>query len=409
MIAAIFFIFIQYETKLSNDVIERFGRYNFGKNGEYIFTATSEQDQDIMISMFSEDQVPILEQFEDNKKNLCYVSNSNNTAAHFVLSIRNGTGTYSDTFSKFYVIISATSKCNSTDKPVNIIANFRNSQTNLSTDVYPVLFLKPILALFYLVLLILWIIFYFVQHQKIGFIWILMTITLSFFFIDNLICFLLLFHFTKSDDSTAFTYVRYCTRAISLLLFYATIILSAFAITRDEKRIVRDHIIASFATGIFIAVPITFIEEINKTDSELWMNLLASIFLFICWGISFSMLFKTWNKIFDLFHQQKENSSEPDSLITRQYRALNMHTILYAIVLFTSICYVLLPYPMQYAFVLSQFVLDWSCFAELLVSILFSWILKMVFDIKEPSDTNCNEEIRSELLEENFHEPVSNT
>ncbi|OHS95626.1 hypothetical protein TRFO_38252 [Tritrichomonas foetus] len=423
MIFFIFSLFFRTSLKLTDSEIHRFGRYNFGIDGEFSFIAKSDVDQFVMVSLFDEHQIPTLEAFESDKRNLCNVVTENNSAIHQIIQIVNGTALFSGTFDESHVIIAAASSCNSTimdtveNSEVIIQAIFKNKNLYLSTDVYPVLFMKPVLAVFYLILLIVWII----KRQKNAyslFIFTMMTLTLIFFFIDNLIYFLLLWYTSKSDNPTFFTYIRYVTRALSVMLFFATIVLSAFAVSRDGKRLHRDNIIASFATGIFIAIPVTFVEEVNKTDSELWVNFFASVFLFICWGVSFSMLFKAWNPVFEKFQALKNEGNDLQSLtqtpLGKQYRALNMHTILYAIVLFTSIVYTLLPYPMKYSFVLSQFILDFSMFFELLTSILFFWILKIVFGVDEKDIANVTSsappistpDIRTELIGNNnddFH------
>lgn len=418
MILLLFSLLTKYEKKIVHDPIERFGRFNFNSGGTFNFEIESEEDQDVQFAFFSEKQIPYLENYENSKKSLCSVPLENRSIQNFIIHIVNGTGNFSGNFSEFYVSIAAGSRCNNSDTPISITATYQNRKYNLSSDVYPVIYLKAVLFCFYFVLIVLWITFFFVQRQRMGFIWILMTVTLSFFFLDNLMFFLLLHHFSHSEKSTFVTYIRYVTRGISIMLFYATIVLSAFTVSRDGKRVTRDNLIASFATGFFIAIPITCSESINKTDSELWINYLATVLLFICWGISFQLLNKAWNPIFhqfqDLLSRGKDASQTP---LGKQYRALNMHTILYAIVLFTTINYILIPYPMKYAFILSQLLFDTSMFGELLVSILFFWVLKMVFGVDESEvvsnisgvgDDGMNSELQTHLITDDnissFHE-----
>lgn len=422
MILLLFSLLTKYEKKIVNDPIERFGRFNFKSGGTFLFEIESKEDQDVQFAFFSESQIPYLESYEKSKKSLCSVPLENHTIQNFIIHIVNGTGSFRGSFSEFYVTISAGSRCNNSDEPITIKSVYQNAKYNLSSDVYPVIYLKGILFCLYFILIVLWITFFFVQRQRMGFIWILMTVTLSFFFLDNLMFFLLLQHFLHSEKSTFVTYIRYVTRGISILLFYATIVLSAFTVSKDGKRITRDNLIASFATGLFIAIPITCTESINKTDSELWINYLATVVLFICWGISFQLLNKEWNPIFNQFQELlsrgKDASQTP---LGKQYRALNMHTILYAIVLFTTINYILIPYPMEYAFVLSQLLFDVSMFGELLVSILFFWVLKMVFGVSESevltnmigmSDGGINSELQTHLIADDsiasFHEGENN-
>lgn len=407
MIFILLSILTKYQKKITKDPIERLARFNFQEGGSFLIEVNSDVDQNVQIAFFSEKQIPYLESFENSKKSLCDVVLDNKTIQNFIIPIVNGTGTYEGSFSEFYVSIPAGSRCNESTESISITLYCQNPKSNLSFDVHPAIYLKSILFSFYFVLLILWVTFFFVQRQRMGFIWILMTVTLSFLFLDNIIFFFLLLHFSHSEKETFITYVRYVTRAISIMLFYATIVLSAFTVSKDGKRVTRDNLIASFATGVFIAIPITLCESINKTDSELWINYLATVFVFICWFISFQLLYKAWNPIFNQFqsllNEGKDVSQTP---LGKQYRALNMHTILYAIVLFTSIIYVLVPYPMKYAFILSQLVIDFSMFGELLVSILFFWVLKMVFGVDEPDivsnislgDESMNPDLRTHLI-----------
>lgn len=400
-------IFIKYHYKITQNIIKQFDSFNFDTHGEFIFNIQSNESQEISVAMFPESQIDTLEKFQKEKVTFCNES-LNDSIVHFTIPILNGTGFYQGSFNESCVIIPSVSKCINSTQPIIVEVTFHNSHSYLSTDVYPLIFSKGFYSISYFILFILWIVFFFMRKKNVSFIFVIMTITLILFLIDNVFTFIVLYHFSRSDESFGLTNICYFTRSISLIFFYATLALSAFNISLNGQKFPNEYLVSSFATGIFLGVPITCTEYIRKTNSQIYVNCFASVYAFLAWTFSFSILYhKGWDPIFFVHERlKKEGKDLKDTALHKQYYTLNRHIILYAVVCLTTLFYILIPYPMKCAIVASQTILDVSLLAELLTSVILYWKLPTTFGYVNLDIPDSHKKLTEHLLSDSnrYHE-----
>jgi hypothetical protein len=190
--------------------------------------------------------------------------------------------------------------------------------------------------------------------------------------LDNFIFFGLLYFESRNDGSTFLKWIRYLTRSASIVSFFGAVIISSVRVSLlDNDRMGRNHFVGGFATALFIGVPLTFIEEINLPDSQLWTNLIASAWLFIVWYVSFSIIFKQMRKISAEVNTMKANNIDyKETRIGHKYLVLTYHLVLYGVMLWAIFLWLLIPFSQQNYFWVSQLVLDGPFLIEMLGSVI---------------------------------------
>jgi hypothetical protein len=178
---------------------------------------------------------------------------------------------------------------------------------------------------------------------------------------------------SQSDaDQVAMEWVRYITRSVSVLLFFGSVVLGSVKVSLLGKdQMTRNHYIGSFATGAFIGIPLTWIEEVNLPDSQLWYNFLAAGWLFLVWYVSFSLLFKQMVKISDEVTEMKDRHiNYKETAIGHKYQTLTHHMVLYAMILWTIFLWIMLPFSQKSFFWASQVVWDVPFMVEVVIAVV---------------------------------------
>jgi hypothetical protein len=355
--------------------VQVLSRFNFNAGGNFTFEATSAIPQSILIAVFDRSEFSELQDIRKSHDNLCDLPNLTLTYLAF-LNVSNHTSKSVTAISDRTIVTPAFSVCRSNDSSaISYEALYRNPDSFLSADVHPCLYEKPAMCASYTILLVVWIALSLCKHPERGRVWYFMTLTILLLVADNFIFFSLLYHSLSDDSPTPLTWVRYFSRATSLLLFYVTLIVAAISAAKDpNEKFVYPDFVAAFATGLFLAVPLTFIEEYNQPDSELWTRFLAAVWLFGGWLLSFSHVFKYMKRIIaKLDAMEGERSKNLQTGVGQQYMTVACHLVLYSMLLFTSLTWLLVPYPEMAYFWASQTVLDVPYLVELVFGIVVFW------------------------------------
>ena len=383
MLWAILLVRQTYDLRAGRDKIVTFDRYNFNADGNLTIIAESDSDQMVAIAIYNSTVLAHLEQSEKSDENLCTAENLT-YKLRYIMDIQGGSARLEIKFNDTEVIAVAASACNTSDvTDVHLTGYFSNSDSLLSADVYPCLYLKPISAIVYSVMMCIWIVFAVKRRPRFTLVWYLLTFTQVLLILDNLIFFGVLWISSKSHDETPLSWVRYITRCISVGMFYCTIIIAAIRVSLPtDKRLNRNHIVGGIATGIFLGVPLTAVEGFNKSDSQLWYNFLAAVWLFMYWGLSFSLMFSGMGPLAAKVDEiRKSGINHKETPIGEQWFALTYHLNLYAFMLFTGLVWVLIPCPEKSYFWTSQVVLDVPFVFEMLLSVILFLSLKQSYDV----------------------------
>ena len=372
-----------YDIRHGTDKIVTFNRYNFNADGNFTLVATSPTDQTIAVALYDSSFLANLAQSEKAGQNLCQAENLTCKSRYYV-DIVNGTGSLEVIFNDTEVIAVATSACSRDNvSDVHIVGYFSNVGTFLSADVHPCLYLKATSAVLYSLMMCVWIIFAVKSRPRFTLVWFLLTITQALLVIDNLLFFGVLWISSSSHEETPLIWVRYMTRCLSVGMFYCTIIIAAIHVSLPtDRRLNRNHIVGGIATGVFLGVPLTCVEGFNKSDSQLWYNFLAALWLFMYWGLSFSLMFSGMGPLAAKVDEiRKSGVDHKQTAIGEQWFALTYHLNLYALMLFTGLVWVLMPYPEHVYFWTSQVVLDVPFMFEMLLSVILFLSLKQSYGV----------------------------
>lgn len=372
-----------YNIRHCTDKIVTFNRYNFNPDGNFTLVATSPTDQTIAVALYDSSFLANLVQSEKTGQNLCQAENLTCKSRYYV-DIVNGTGSLEVIFNDTEVIAVATSACSRENvSDVHIVGYFSNVGTFLSADVHPCLYLKAASAAVYSLMMCVWIIFAVKSRPRFTLVWYLLTITQALLVIDNLLFFGVLWISSSSHEETPLVWVRYITRCLSVGMFYCTIILAAIHVSLPtDRRLNRNHIVGGIATGVFLGVPLTCVEGFNKSDSQLWYNFLAALWLFMYWGLSFSLMFSGMGPLAAKVDEiRKSGVDHRNTPIGEQWFALTYHLNLYALMLFTGLVWVLMPYPEHVYFWTSQVILDVPLLFEMVLSVILFLSLKQSYGV----------------------------
>lgn len=406
-----------FKEKLTEtDAILVLPRYSFIKKGTIdVIAKSSESLLNITVALFNEEQIRTVNTLKKERTNICQAENIT-AFDYFNITIENGQATFSEEIEIKDVYTLAISSCD-TKNTIEFSIEFKNPHTLLSNDIYPCIYTKPVFFVLYAVALVLWFVAYHYRRIKVSPLWIVMTVTLSLLLLDYMLYTLQVHIQNRTDNKlTGLVWTRYFSRAISFALFWFVIILSGFDVALDGH-LTLNTIITSGVTGLFLSIPLTFIELYNFADLELWSNVYSSVWLVVCWGISHLAVQSVTKPYIKKMAEIHKSGVDPFTTVCGEhFRSLNYHLIIYAMILFTSLVYILMPYPLSVAFWLSQLVLDLSTFAELITSLFLfcfkrqntgTWKLAEMEE-QENQELNSNEDSPQIHAGINFVDPATN-
>jgi hypothetical protein len=176
---------------------------------------------------------------------------------------------------------------------------------------------------------------------------------------------------------------------------------SLSVILRNEETLKWKEIVATFAFGLLLGIPLCLIESYNPELSEIWFNFISAVWLYICWQMSFAIGFKRMKLIIAKVEEMKEESEYKSTEIWKVYMRGSYYFNLYAVALWTSFFWVLFPFPEIEFFWLSQIVLDVFFFAEFGFCVGLS-VKSKVFE--EDLRGVTNEEMQLNLMRDELEE-----
>jgi hypothetical protein len=376
--------------------VMEFPRFVFSSGGTLAIEATSSSNVTLFVGLYDSEALPDFEKSRKQKENLCTIANVTASFMAFI-QIPNGFASYQFNFSKTAIILAAVSVCES--QAIELTAYFHNPGSCLSADYIPSITLKLAIGIAYAIVALVWGIQTFRRRPPLNMTWALITATLSLFILDNFSEFGILIHDSKVDDPTGFIYFRYALRASSVALFFATLVIASLNVIRQpHDPLDMKGFFAAFTIGLFLGIPLALAETHNFPASEIWMRLIEAVWVYICWQMSFAIAFKRMKELITAVEEAKSNPNYKSTGVWHHYIVASYYLNLYAVTLWTSFLWVMLPFPEQLFFWTSQITVDLFFFFEFTCGVVLRLTQNHSFIIE--AVVVPNEEMQANLMRE---------